>query len=713
MTDYIRRIVSGNKARFKDHHLNVELDLVYVTDQVIIMGYPASGIEGLYRNRKEDAIKFLEHRHGKNYWVFNFCPIKENSYEASLFGGRVSRYPFPDHHAPPLAVMPLVAREMRAWLSGSPDRVAVLHCKAGKGRSGTMACSYLLSLEDLPTPPKLERSYNAKQWAKRRTESTIDSLPPDEELQHSANATTSTHHQTPLSQLLENQASPLSSDTSGILDGDKGFSQSGMAVSPTMASPPSSANPEKSFTDALKGVLDLHTGRRMKAPSEKDSKEEGNDAKESKVKQGVSIPSQRRFLYYWALLLAHEAPKHMWAADLPPTVGSANASEVAFRRSTAPHPKVRLTQLTLRMRETSSVKLNIVKAANVFIEKTSMAKAPPKNASPSSGSSSSSSSGYADHNTARKEKEKPASSPNQLWASLARYDDGLVDALEEWEVQTRDPQGRMGNRRRGSEHLLRESSEEEELARVFDGGKWDKGKMVRSFARLGVVDAEGEKVVEDKDGKTHVYNLRPLSDKRWAGLQRDLQSVAADQQHPNAISSNAEAAGIPKSESNSMYDVSTAHASTKLDALEQGIVLDAGRELRVKLYMGQVFMGWLWSIPTFHMPQPPPSSGTPPSPENMKSKFLLTRKDVDFPLGIGSGIIDVEIEMEWIVPTNTSTGPDILEPPMRARTDDSGVEPEQTGLATVLQAVVGGSDGGADTVGGVRGVVEAKQGAEG
>lgn len=57
----------------------------------------AERIEGLYRNRREDAVKFLKHRHGKNFWVFNFCPVKENSYEADVFEGRVSRYPFPDH----------------------------------------------------------------------------------------------------------------------------------------------------------------------------------------------------------------------------------------------------------------------------------------------------------------------------------------------------------------------------------------------------------------------------------------------------------------------------------------------------------------------------------------------------------------------------------------------------------------------------------------
>jgi phosphatidylinositol-3,4,5-trisphosphate 3-phosphatase and dual-specificity protein phosphatase PTEN len=64
---------------------------------VIIMGFPAVGVEALYRNRRQDVKKFLEHRHGANFWVFNCCPTTENSYLASVFDGRVSRYPFPDH----------------------------------------------------------------------------------------------------------------------------------------------------------------------------------------------------------------------------------------------------------------------------------------------------------------------------------------------------------------------------------------------------------------------------------------------------------------------------------------------------------------------------------------------------------------------------------------------------------------------------------------
>lgn len=31
--------------------------------------------------------------------------------------------------APPLAILPLVAREIKLWLDGSSERVAVLHCK--------------------------------------------------------------------------------------------------------------------------------------------------------------------------------------------------------------------------------------------------------------------------------------------------------------------------------------------------------------------------------------------------------------------------------------------------------------------------------------------------------------------------------------------------------------------------------------------------------
>jgi len=249
-----------------------------------------------------------------------------------------------------------------------------------------------------------------------------------------------------------------------------------------------------------------------------------------------------------------------------------------------------------------------------------------------------------------------------------------------------------------------------------------------------------------QEGKTHVYTLKPLSDKRWEGLKHDLSKNENDDQ-PNlektleAIDNNATAAGVSRSEANSMYDVTTAGLKASGAGLDQGVILDAGREIRVKLYMGQVFMGWLWFIPTFHMPQPPPTSAfsatSPTGPTTLKSTVTLMRKDIDFPLGIGSDIIDVEIEMEWVVPppapanadAPSATDPsaakvpidgEIVEPPLRARTEDSKIgtepDPDPTGIAAAVQAAVSGGARGEDVEGlgpvGLREAVEVKQGAD-
>lgn len=40
LTKYIQRIVSGPKQRFKDPETDTDLDLSYISDNLIIMGYP-------------------------------------------------------------------------------------------------------------------------------------------------------------------------------------------------------------------------------------------------------------------------------------------------------------------------------------------------------------------------------------------------------------------------------------------------------------------------------------------------------------------------------------------------------------------------------------------------------------------------------------------------------------------------------------------------
>ncbi|KAL6300793.1 hypothetical protein BKA93DRAFT_739805 [Sparassis latifolia] len=569
MTDFIRFLVSGDKARFKDGELDVDLDLVYITDRVIVMGYPAAGIEGLYRNRREDARKFLEHRHGKNFWVFNFCPVKENSYPSSVFNGRVSRYPFPDHHAPPLAMLALVAREMHAWLDGSPERVAVLHCKAGQGRSGTMACSYLLTLTNTAQPEAPKDSNFGKALATTRAEEVMNAMPADEQLSEDC---------------------PVES----IMIGEDPIKKE--LVKSSAENAQCANEPAANLTQVLK----LHTSRRMKPDSSK------------KPKQGVSIPSQRRWLYYWSLLLAHEGPPGFWSAH-----GSPQTRLV---------PRVRLTQIKLRMSELSGTKTNLIRVANAILDRT----------------------------TATARGVGISGGRPRVWASLARYDDEFVGHIEDWEKYTRDDSENMGKRRLDTDYRAADT-----FADALKERKWDSAKMIKSFARLGTV---GNGVVQkgeaQTDGKTVTQLLQPLTNDSWGVLRDEIEESPG--------SAHTEGSKL-ESEETSLYDVPSSSRSGG------GILLDAQREVRVKLFMGQVFMAWFWFIPAFHMPQP--QSG------GQDARMLLSKKEIDFPLGIGSSIVDVEVAMEWYPEIAEAITPPLLQGNVRSvhgRSEPSGI----TGTST-------------------------------
>ena len=67
----LRHLVSKKKRRYiKDGY---DLDLTYVTDRIIVHGFPAAGVEHLYRNPRKEVARFLEEKHAGKYKVFNFC----------------------------------------------------------------------------------------------------------------------------------------------------------------------------------------------------------------------------------------------------------------------------------------------------------------------------------------------------------------------------------------------------------------------------------------------------------------------------------------------------------------------------------------------------------------------------------------------------------------------------------------------------------------
>ena len=100
-------------------------------------------------------MKFLNERHGKNYWVFN---CSERTYDKTPFENRGSDFLWKDHHAPTLPLLFAMVKAMFDYLKGNvlqciifiyiedKENRVVVHCNSGKGRTGTaIACLLLYS----------------------------------------------------------------------------------------------------------------------------------------------------------------------------------------------------------------------------------------------------------------------------------------------------------------------------------------------------------------------------------------------------------------------------------------------------------------------------------------------------------------------------------------------------------------------------------------
>ena len=92
----IKTMVSKKKNRHKEGKFN--LDLSYISDRVIAMGFPAENFESIYRNSLDDVREYLDEKHKDHYWIYNLC--SERMYDPKKFYDRVSCHPFDDHHPP-------------------------------------------------------------------------------------------------------------------------------------------------------------------------------------------------------------------------------------------------------------------------------------------------------------------------------------------------------------------------------------------------------------------------------------------------------------------------------------------------------------------------------------------------------------------------------------------------------------------------------------
>lgn len=143
-----------------------------ISPVIATSGPSATYPQRAYRNPLDELVKFLDAKHGENWCIWEFR-AEGTGYPDSEVYNRIHHFPWPDHHPPPFALIPHIMGSMRNWLhrldvqdrdgdkgTGETDgqkRVAVVHCKAGKGRSGTIATSYLISQEGWKKEDALQR----------------------------------------------------------------------------------------------------------------------------------------------------------------------------------------------------------------------------------------------------------------------------------------------------------------------------------------------------------------------------------------------------------------------------------------------------------------------------------------------------------------------------------------------------------------------------
>jgi len=136
----LKKLVSRQKRRYTQD--GFDLDLTYVTPNLIAMGYPSNKLERAYRNSMAEVQRFFKTKHPEHYKVYNLC--SERSYPVNSFEKVCDTFTFEDHNPPPFKIIYPFCMDVHNYLNENSLNVAAIHCKAGKGRTGLMICAYLL-----------------------------------------------------------------------------------------------------------------------------------------------------------------------------------------------------------------------------------------------------------------------------------------------------------------------------------------------------------------------------------------------------------------------------------------------------------------------------------------------------------------------------------------------------------------------------------------
>ncbi len=144
-------LVGRNKQRYVDLENQIDLDLCYVDDanRLIVMSVPATGRLALFRNPRSEVIRFFEIKHQGSYRIYNCCP--EHPYADFGTGCVIQKYDVVDHSPPTIEMLVSFLNDASGYMSENIKNTIAVHCRGGKGRSGSFCCAWLLYTQECAT----------------------------------------------------------------------------------------------------------------------------------------------------------------------------------------------------------------------------------------------------------------------------------------------------------------------------------------------------------------------------------------------------------------------------------------------------------------------------------------------------------------------------------------------------------------------------------
>lgn len=141
----MRAVVSAPKQAY--HDSQNWLDLSYITPRLIVAAGPTDNfLNGIFRSPIDKVVAHLNQCYktgDQTHWhIWNLRG--EGPGYSRVEDDNWSYHPFPDHLPPSITLLNDIVKAIDSFLRASPNNVALIHCKEGKGRSGTVCCAYLM-----------------------------------------------------------------------------------------------------------------------------------------------------------------------------------------------------------------------------------------------------------------------------------------------------------------------------------------------------------------------------------------------------------------------------------------------------------------------------------------------------------------------------------------------------------------------------------------